>query len=82
MSRGLHCYLGQRDLVLRRGRLGLLDVALPTRDLLRLLERQMILVSLSRLRPLQEVQLQMIVVLCLSSDFARVHIEVLEKRLQ
>jgi len=60
--------------------LGLLDVALPTRDLLRLLERQMILVRFSRLRPLQEVQLQMIVVLHLSFDFGRVHIVVDEKR--
>ena len=60
--------------------MGLLDVALPARGLQRLLERQMIYVCLSRLRPLQEVQLQMILVLHLSFDFGRAHIEVDENR--
>ena len=50
--------------------------------LLKLLERQMILVCLSRLRPLQEVLLQKTGVLYQSLDFVQVHIEVLEERLE
>lgn len=50
--------------------------------LLKLLERQMILVCLSRLRPLQEVLLQKNGVQYHGLDFVQAHIEVLEERLE